>query len=234
MSLDIALQDVTPAAPRSTIADSVFDELRRAILELRLQPGTRISEADIAKRLGVSRQPVREAFSCLGRAGYVRIQPQRATEVVKISVREVMNASFIREALEVATARRAAMVATKGALVAMADILVQQEAAQKADDRVAFQRQDDAFHLSIAQSAHCGFAWPLIDEQKAQMDRVRFLSLAFGQPAAHADHLGIFDAVKAQDPDAAEAAMRRHLSRITEILARLRGEFGHFFQDETQ
>ena len=230
MSLDWALQDVVPA-PRSTIADTVFDELRSAILELRLQPGTKISEAEIAKRLGVSRQPVREAFSRLARAGYLRIQPQKATEIMKISTQEVLNAYFIREALEVATVRRACERGDDAMLARLGEILALQEKAQQSDDREEFHRQDDAFHLGIAEAAGCGFAWTLIDEQKAQMDRVRFLSLAFSQPTAFSDHMQIFAGLEAHDMDAAEAAMRQHLARITDILARLRGEFDHYFQD---
>ncbi|GGD07362.1 GntR family transcriptional regulator [Aureimonas glaciei] len=230
MSLEWALQDVV-AAPRSTIADTVFDELRRAILELRLQPGTKISEAEIAKRLGVSRQPVREAFARLARAGYLRIQPQKATEIMKISTREVLNARFIREAVEVATVRRACEIGDAVMLDRLGEILALQEKAQRVDDREEFHRQDDAFHLGIAEGADCRFAWTLIDEQKAQMDRVRFLSLAFGQSAAFDDHLRIFAGLEARDADAAEAAMRQHLSRITDILARLRGDFDRFFQD---
>ncbi|KQT54762.1 hypothetical protein ASG43_04160 [Aureimonas sp. Leaf454] len=230
MSLDpIPLDALTSS--RSTIAESIHEELRRAILELRLQPGTKISEAEIARRLGVSRQPVREAFARLGRSGYLRIQPQRATEVVRISTREVMNAHFIREALEVATARRAALESPPGMAERLGACLARQEAAQEADDRTSFQREDDAFHFAIAKEAGCGFAWRLIDEQKAQMDRVRFLSLAFGQPAALSDHRAIVAALRTGDPDAAEAAMRGHLARIVGVVERLRQDFAHYFQD---
>ena len=230
MPLDLALQD---AAPRSTIADAVFDELRRAILEVRLPPGTRTSEAEVAKQLGVSRQPVREAFSRLARAGYLRIQPQKATEVVRISPQAVMNALFLREALEIAVVRRAAERRDDAALDRLRGLMALQAEAQQRDDRFAFQQHDDAFHLAVADAAECSFAWRLIDEQKALMDRVRFLSLAFGQPAALEDHGRIFDAIEAGNPQAAEAAMHRHLGGITDILTRLRRDYAPYFQDES-
>ena len=106
MSLEALSPDAT-TQPRGTMADSVYTQLRTAILELRLLPGVGISEAEVARHLGVSRQPVREAFGRLARTGYLRVQPQRRTEVVKISVQEVRNARFIREALEVAVVREA-------------------------------------------------------------------------------------------------------------------------------
>ncbi len=65
-----------------------------------------LSEQDIATRLGVSRQPVREAFIKLGEAGLIRVLPQRGTLVVKISRAAVEDARFIREAVECAVAAR--------------------------------------------------------------------------------------------------------------------------------
>ena len=175
---------------------------------------------------------MREAFSRLARAGYLRIQPQKATEVVRISPREVMNALFLREALEIAVVRRAAERRDDAGLDQLRAVMRLQEEAQRRDDRNAFQSHDDAFHNALTVAGDCAFAWPLIDEQKAKMDRVRFLSLAFGQPAALEDHGRIFAAIEARDPVAAEAAMHRHLGGITAILARLRREFAPYFQDE--
>lgn len=228
--LELVLPDPAPPV-RATIADTVYEELRRAILELRLEPGSKISEAEMAKRLGVSRQPVREAFGRLARAGYLRIQPQRATEIVKISTREVMNARFIREALEVATVRKACAEAGDEMLARLDGLLAEQADAQADDDRQLFHRLDDAFHQVIAEAADCAFAWTLIDEQKAQMDRVRFLSLEFGQQVVLEEHREIVDALRRRDADAAEAAMRGHLSKIGGIIAQLRSEFDTYFED---
>ncbi|MEF2552768.1 GntR family transcriptional regulator [Aurantimonas sp. A2-1-M11] len=230
MSLDLLSPDAS-ILPRGTMADAVFTELRQAILELRLLPGVGISEAEVARHLGVSRQPVREAFSRLARTGYLRIQPQRRTEVVKISVREVRNARFIREALEVAVVREACKRDVTDLIGRLETNLELQRAAQIKDDRHSFHLEDDEFHRIIAQGAGCGFAWQLIDEQKAQMDRMRFLSLAFGQPAVYEDHVAIFNALKARDGEAADRAMRIHLGRINDHLVRLKAEFDQYFDD---
>ena len=230
MSLEALSPDAT-TQPRGTMADSVYTQLRTAILELRLLPGVGISEAEVARHLGVSRQPVREAFGRLARTGYLRVHPQRRTEVVKISVQEVRNARFIREALEVAVVREACQ-RDVGELVGRLEANLElQRAAQLKDDRHTFHLEDDEFHRLIAQGAGCGFAWQLIDEQKAQMDRLRFLSLAFGQPAVYEDHVAIFEAIKARDGEAADLAMRTHLGRINDHLARLTVEFDQYFDD---
>ena len=90
------------------IAGQIARALQLAIVKLQIPPGERLSEQDVASRLGVSRQPVREAFIKLKQAGLLTIMPQRSTVVVKISTAALENARFIREAVECAIAREAA------------------------------------------------------------------------------------------------------------------------------
>lgn len=75
-----------PAA-RPSVTDQVFDPLHDRIIELDLPPGTRLSEIEVAKQFGVSRQPVRDAFHRLSKLGFLSIRPQRATSVSQISGR---------------------------------------------------------------------------------------------------------------------------------------------------
>src|SRR6476469_1375020 len=104
------------SAAAGSIADQVFHTLRGAIVTLRLTPAAALSEQDIADRLKVSRQPVREAFIKLSEIGLVRVLPQRGTFVTKISEKEVLDARFVREAVECAIARRASAGIAKSAL----------------------------------------------------------------------------------------------------------------------
>jgi DNA-binding GntR family transcriptional regulator len=90
------------------IVPQLIQALRQAIIEMRLKPGEALSEKEVALRYGVSRQPVREAFIKLAEAGLLQVLPSRGTYVVKISVREVLNARFVREAIECALVRAAA------------------------------------------------------------------------------------------------------------------------------
>ena len=62
-------------------ADQIFAALYRQVLTLELPPGSRLSEAEVARRMGVSRQPVRDAFWRLSQLGFLTIRPQRATTV---------------------------------------------------------------------------------------------------------------------------------------------------------
>src|SRR5215212_2880932 len=95
-------------AATEPIARQVTRALRQAIVMMRLRPGEMLSEQEIATGLGVSRQPVREAFIKLGEAGLSRTLPQRGTLVMKISPPAGEDARSIPEATECATARDAA------------------------------------------------------------------------------------------------------------------------------
>jgi DNA-binding GntR family transcriptional regulator len=192
----------------------------------------RSSHCDIAERLKVSRQPVREAFIKLSEIGLVRVLPQRGTFVVKISAKAVTDARFVREAVECAIARRASEGVDKDAIDDLRAILSEQRKA--AGDPEAFFVLDDAFHRGLATAADCANAWKVIEEAKAQMDRVRFLSVPDATPVGHliTQHQAILDAVAAGRAAAAEQAMRDHLREILKSLPRLARAFPEMFEVE--
>ncbi len=88
------------------VRQRLFQVLRQSIIQMVLAPGQALSEKEIAETFMVSRQPVREAFIRLSEAGLVEVRPQRGTYVVKISQRAVLEARFVREAVEVAIVKQ--------------------------------------------------------------------------------------------------------------------------------
>lgn len=217
---------------RPSIADSVFDELHRQILRLELPPGTKLSEFDVARALGVSRQPVRDAFYRLSKLGFLTIRPQRATTVSAISERAVLQARFIRMAIELETARVACGKLTEADFLAMEAILAQQGRAIALRDPAAFHDLDDQFHRELCERAGVGFAWETAREMKSHMDRVRYLSLSFASERAFEEHKDILAAIRARDPDRAAQMVRLHLSRILDQIVRIRAENAAYFADE--
>jgi len=217
---------------RPTIAKRIAETLRDAIVSLELKPGDAISESEIASRFGVSRQPVREAFIQLAEQGLLRIRPQRSTEVVRISTRDVLNARFVREALEVAVVRKAAAECAGMPADTFEAVFKAQMEASDANDYRAFHAEDDAFHRQIARLSGNEFVWKLIDAQKVQMDRVRYLSLKLGMPATIQEHRDIGEALLKGDPDLAEAHMRKHLRKIDTQIHQIRDLNREYFQED--
>src|SRR6187397_3063269 len=217
-----------------SIAEQVFRTLRSSIVTLRVTPATALSEQDIADRLKVSRQPVREAFIKLSEIGLVRVLPQRGTFVVKISAKAVTDARFVREAVECAIARRASGGLGKPAIDALRAIIADQRKAARAGDAEQFFVLDEAFHRGLANAAECAYAWKVIEEAKAQMDRVRFLSIPDATPVDRliVQHQAILDAIAAGRASAAEQAMKDHLREILKSLPRLARAFPEMFEHE--
>lgn len=220
------------ATSAEPIARRLVEWLRHAIVTMRIRPGEKLSEQDLARRFGVSRQPVREAFIKLAEAGLVRVLPQRGTLVVKISVEAVEDARFVREAIECAVAREAARRADARALAAVRACLDETARAFDAGDGERLFGLDEEFHLLLATAAGRPNSWNVVEAQKAQMDRVRYLDLSDSIPmrTVLAQHIAIFEAVERGDEAAADAAMRVHLAEILVSLPKLAGRWPDLFE----
>ncbi len=217
------------------IARQVARGLRHAIVSLQIRPGEMLSEQEIASKLGISRQPVREAFIKLGEAGLVRIMPQRGTLVVKISRAAVEDARFIREAVECAVAREAARRADAKKVAVLTDSLARQRRALRAKDGGALFALDEEFHRLLAEVAGRPSAWNVIEDVKPQMDRVRYLDMADAIPMSIviAQHAEIVEAIAAKDPGRAAAAMQAHLTEILRSLPKLADRYPELFEEVT-
>lgn len=207
-----------------TATDLVFEELYRRVVEFELPPGTKLSEQEVARQMGISRQPVRDAFFRMSQLGLIQIQPQRATTVSLISVEAVLRANFVRTALETEIVERAAENLTDAAIAQLAGIVERQREAVASADRLGFHALDEAFHQQICESAGHPYVWAIIRENKAHMDRVRLLSLGFNAANALADHEKILEGLRARDPARASAEMRTHLARILSLIEQIRAD----------
>lgn len=205
--------NITASEP---VNQQIYRFLRQDIVTCAIPPGSLLSEKEVSARFSVSRQPVREAFIKLAEAGLVQVLPQRGTFVRKISAQRVADGRFIREAVEVAVIRRAAVEASAESLALLQHNLQLQRISADRHDSQGFLLLDDEFHRLIAQSIHCELAWETVENIKAAMDRVRFLTLSKVSPPESLiqQHQEIYQALVARDADAAEKALRRHLQEM--------------------
>jgi DNA-binding GntR family transcriptional regulator len=213
-----------------SISGQVYRQLHSAIIQGEISPGERLSESAIARRYSTSRQPVREAFIKLAEERLVHIQPQRGTFVVKISVADVLDARFVREAIEIAVTREAAMSAPLPAIKELRNLIEKQQAIPSGYSSEFF-ALDEEFHRTLTLSVGRAHAWRVIEDIKAQMDRIRYLSLDDVTPIhlLIEQHERIVDGIEAGDPTAAMTAMRKHLLEITVSLPNIASRFPELF-----
>jgi DNA-binding GntR family transcriptional regulator len=201
---------------------TILDAIRNDIITLRLMPGKRVSENELARHFGTSRTPVREALLRLVDQGLVEVWPQRGTFIMPISLSAVQRARFVRNAVEIAVFRRAAEDGlSKQVLDELDATIAAQESSKDAPEH--FTLADDAFHRTVANSINVGDIWSLLEREKAQFDRLRFLSLPNVTPVELLieQHKDMLTAIRHRDPVAAEAAVRVHLSEVLKVTEQL-------------
>lgn len=214
------MASVVRARDRRTSVDLVFDHLYNSIVTLDLLPGDKISEADIAAQFGVSRQPVRDAFSRLENLDLLLIRPQKATEVKRFSLHEITKSRFVRASVEAEVLRRAANAATPTDSVLLDASLAQQAQAVADGNYEQFGKLDYAFHETLCKIAKVEFAFEVISFEKANVDRLCMLSLSKEDRMEQLlqDHQAISDKIKAGNADGAVDAGMIHLSRLDDTI----------------
>jgi DNA-binding GntR family transcriptional regulator len=225
------MANATLLSERRTTVDDVFDYLHERIVTLALKPGDRISEAEVAAQFGVSRQPVRDAFSRLANMDLLLIRPQRATEVRRFSMRNIEKARFIRAAIEKEVLIRASSHCDGADAKKLWAALEEQKQSIEASDNSQFGKLDYAFHELLCQVARAEFAFEVILSEKAKVDRICILGHDKEQrlPDLLADHRRIAEAVIKHDPSSAIDAGMKHLSRLDETLERIEATNANYF-----
>ncbi|NKB77218.1 MAG: FCD domain-containing protein [Gammaproteobacteria bacterium] len=218
---------------RRTAADELFSLLRADIESLRLTPGTKLSEADVAKRYNVSRQPVREAFIRLGDISLVSIRPQKATTVARISKSEIVKSRFIRLAIELEIARTACLIYRGELDDEIQAILDRQEQCAASTNFDHFRQLDYQFHKLICKAAGREFAFQVIEDCKVKVDRLCILELSSKADASQtlADHQEMFKHLKANNESGLVEATKKHLSRLDETIEANQKKFSDFFEE---
>ena len=226
------MQNVASKITTRTTTDVVFEKLYADISNLTLLPGTRISEADIASQMGVSRQPVRDAFNRLGNLGLLLIRPQRATEVRAFSMDEIRNARFIRLSIELELVSQACQVWTPELTAELEACIVKQQTALEAQDTKEFHALDYDFHKVICDSTGNALAFETIQKCKRSVDRLCVLSLrkAYEISAILDDHRDIAKALDDRSETDARATTRRHLARLDATIAEIYEAHSEYFE----
>ena len=228
----IKLRREAPPAPatRFSTVDQVFQVLQDRILDLDLPPGARLSEAEVARQLGCSRQPVRDAFQRLSQLGLLVIRPQRATEVSPISREAILTARFLRAATEVEMVQLACTRLGPADHDVLRGHIDAQARAFADEDPQKFKLFDNAFHADICAMSGLPRVWDHIVESKFHTDRLCRFSLRTGSQEVLDDHAAILDAIVARDGPRAAQAMRTHLDRIKGLVDALQEAQNDWFE----
>lgn len=192
------------------LRQSVYDTLIDLIVSAELRPGEHLVETELARQLGVSRQPVREALHRLEAEGWVDLRPSQGAFVHVPTDQEVDELLDVRELLEAETARLAARAATPEKIAGLRQIWAEGHAAAEAHDVAKAVTANNAFHAEIAEVAGNAV---LADLAGIVGRRVRWYYGLVAPARGHgswAEHAELVDAIEAGDADRAMRTAREH------------------------
>jgi len=208
------------AIARSVLAEQVKDRLLQDILSGRYPAHSRIVETRVARQLGTSQAPVREALRGLEALGVVEILPFRGARVRHPSREELLEAYSVRAELEALGARLGVPRMTDADLAEIEALLADMERAADGEDRHAVAVADAAFHariLRLAGNATLERVWRSLEPYSRT-----YITLVGPHADSHWSaglHPVIVDALRVRDPAAVEAALREHFAKASAHLA---------------
>ncbi|ETX12384.1 GntR family transcriptional regulator [Marinomonas ushuaiensis DSM 15871] len=215
-----------------SLSQRVYQSLREAILSMQFPPGTVIRKGAICEQLGVSRSPVAEALARLSTEGLVDIIPQSATKVSCFSMDEIREASFLRQALEIAAVEKVTLERTPKQLAALTRNIRMQELLIEDKDFVGFYEADEEFHTMLMNFTGFNGVPQVLESVSLHLTRARMLVLPDeGRPKETVkEHRAILAAIKNQDVDAAREAMKSHIGQLIPRILPLEESHAEYFK----
>lgn len=202
------------ATRRRLLVDTVTREISQIILEGELKPGDKLNEVEIARRLGVSRGPVREAVRQLQEAGLLESEPFRGSFVRTLSQKQVADIYALRSLLESTAVAEAIRLATSADLDAIERALHETETAALANAKGRMIEADVAFHTAICRAGHNERITDTFTKLAAELRLVHLLMNP--EPArlraAARSHAAILEDIRLRGLDRAVSAVRRHIN----------------------
>lgn len=207
---------ITKRDARESARDYALRLLKDNIIHLQLEPGSMVSENELAAELGLSRGPVREALIELARIKIVEIYPQRGSIIAKVDYDLMEEARFMRETLEIAVAERCCLIGLQPEhLAALQENVKLQRFYQENRNDEKLWGLDNAFHRRLFLNANVVQVYTLMNSMLVHFDRVRAMALTVVKEKEITfveEHRLILDAIIEGDTKNVGHLMHKHLT----------------------
>ncbi len=213
---------VTDTAPANgeiesySLVELAVTRLRREILSGRSEPGERLVEEQLTRRLGISRAPLREALRLLGQQGLVEHVPRRGARVATLSDRDVQELYAVRDMLERHAVEQALRTPVK--LDGLRAAVDRMREAAATGDQLEVANAHRAFHVSLVALSGNGQLTAIYESILVKLQLYMAINLRREAELAHADdgvhrHERLLEAVATGDPAAVLTALAGHGAR---------------------
>lgn len=202
------------------LREMVYEELKMQILTGAIIPGTRMMEVELAKEIGVSRTPIREAIRKLEKEGLVTIEPRRGAYASQISTEDMIDILEVRQDMEGLAAFFAASRMTPEQLQNLKEISELYNEAVKAGEMEEMIKHDTRFHRIIVESCNNKILVKMIEQLQELVLRFRYIYYDDFKRAENMpdEHYEILHAIETGDADAARYAADIHIDRLKQLV----------------
>ena len=217
-SMSAALHPTIAMLQSSSLTSVVQQEIERAILAGEYAPGSKLIEATLADKLGVSRGPVREAFRMLEEGGLLRNEKNRGVFVRDIPIDEAVEIFDLRAAMDAMVGRQLASRITTAEVKEIKGLVDEMERAVKANDAYTYHLLNLRFHDRLVELAGNRKLTAIYRKLIKELSLFRRLNLADGwlMPVSASEHRQIVRAIASGDPEAAGKALYDHVMESKE------------------
>ncbi len=212
---------LTRTIARSVLAEQVKERILEGILSGHYPPDSRIVETQVARELGTSQAPVREALRGLEALGLVQLTPFRGARVRRLSRREIVEAYAVRSALETLAARLAVPRLVDDDVDVLVAAFAAMQAGADAEDGPAVAAADARFHERIVELADNETLLKLWRSLEPFSRTYLTLAVPGADPHWSADlHRPIVEALRSRDAEAVVRALEEHFEEVRDNMAR--------------
>jgi DNA-binding GntR family transcriptional regulator len=211
-------ETLTPLRPPDTLAQSTAELLRERLLGGGFVPGERLVEAEIARQLGISRGPVREALAKLRAEGLVYDEPRRGSFVAELTDHDVREIYELRAALEMQAVRLLIARDDEAAFHRLGEVMDGLRAAARRDDHEGFARQDALLHDELCRLSGNGRLHRAFIQQAELLNtllRLEVMTQYGSLDDLLAQHEHLFAELSSRDEARAQAACDEHVRHAT-------------------
>ena len=198
------------------LREVVAGQLRLMILDGELKPGQRLVEGQLAERLGVSRNPVREAMRSLEATGLIEVVPRRGAHVCAIDKCEVHHIQQIRILVEGYAVEQAAMLQDPDSIARVRQCMEEGRQATERGDAVTAALCHREFHIAVEKAAGIPFLQQVLDPLRQQTELVFSVVTDSRGDITWEEHQDIYDAIASGDAPRAREMSRRHIMNALE------------------
>lgn len=225
--------DISKRGLKENAREYALRQIRRNIITLNLKPGSTVSENELAKELGMSRTPVREALQELQKLNLIEVYPQRGSVISHIDFDVVEEAVFLRKVLENAVVEELCETISELDLLELEQNVKLQEFYLENKSPQQILDLDNEFHKNLFIMCNKERIYHLTEGMMGHFDRLRTLSLySVKEIKIVEDHRSIYEAIRSRDKQLASEITLKHLSRYKMDQSEIIDNYPEYFMEQ--